>query len=413
MTLMKMKYHKIIFFGFASHVYSCESMNIELPTHIHRQHQLQQPVGQLDNFRYSQATLKVSAKPDFGDDCDDEEQQKESLQSTESSASLQRRPGHYFSVLRTAIAAFCAGSFAAIIFSMILFRGSYLSDEQTAPSFYQNAGVAKPFSSAQSNEKNNPAGANEQKKKAVALYRAILEQLDKSYVDVVEPMKMFETTTRAMLSTLDPYTEYIPPQNLMQRKQQVGIGTFVMKPGNTPDFLDGKSVSTILSLVPSAIALPTQLLPSQDLQHVQSQNDGFHVVLSLEGYAYDAGLRVGDEILEIDDQLVVGDNLERVRELLVGAPGTKVKLAFKRPGIDKVKSIYVERNVVQFPNVPYAGILSKDPTPFTKTVVTEDSYDDIGYIRLRRFGLDAGISMEKAIRSIQSSDRMKVSLFNL
>ena len=271
---------------------------------------------------------------------------------------------------------------------MILFNQSLLNDDP-AP-FYQNGGVARSSTLSRA-DKSIPIDT----KRAAVIYQSIMEELAERYVDEFDPMSLFETTTRSMLSTLDPYTEYLSAQNIINRQKLVGIGAFVMKAGEAPDLLDGKPVSAILSSVPSAITLPNQLLPSKD-----AQDDGFRVILSLPGYAYDAGLRVGDEILQIDDQAVTGDTtLERVRELLIGAPGSKVKLAFRRPG-NKIQTIDVERKIVQFPNVPYAGTLSQ--------VGLTDGHDDVGYIRLRRFGLDAGISTKQAIQSIQS-ERMKVS----
>eukprot|EP00581_Thalassiosira_minuscula_P017433 CAMPEP_0183731034 /NCGR_PEP_ID=MMETSP0737-20130205/34188_1 /TAXON_ID=385413 /ORGANISM="Thalassiosira miniscula, Strain CCMP1093" /LENGTH=765 /DNA_ID=CAMNT_0025963661 /DNA_START=392 /DNA_END=2689 /DNA_ORIENTATION=- len=383
----------IILLGFTFHLFGCKCFDIRLPPRVHHCHRLQQlPASQLQSLR-TQTILRASTKPGSSDDRDNEEDQSKSV-------TIRERLGQ----IGTFIGAFSLGSLSVVIFTMVLFHWSLSRDYHTSFTAYQNSDTNKPFSSNQFNGKNI-ADSNDQKQKAVKLYRYILEQLDSTYVDEVQPEALFETTTRAMLSTLDPYTEYISPQDLMKRKPQVGIGAFVMKAGSTPELLDGKPVSTLLSLVSSAVALPTQLPPSQDLQHSNSQDDGFHVVLSLQGYAYDAGLRVGDEILEIDDQSVVGVSLERVRELLTGVPGTKVKLSFKRPGIKEAQSIYVERNVVQFPNIPYAGILSNDPTLFTKTNVAAGSHDGIGYIRLRRFGKDAGVSMERALQSIQADTK--------
>ncbi|KAL7544003.1 hypothetical protein ACHAXR_013432 [Thalassiosira sp. AJA248-18] len=401
--------HPVIVFGLASFVANCKSLSIDLPTLAqHRHHgKIQHPCRHSQAIRYKSYRTFHSVKPDSSEDFDGEEPQNESLQSSKSSTSLQEKLGHSFSVLQTAIAAFCAGSFLTVL-SFFFFGYSFWGNDHA--SVYQDVSATKSVASARYFDETIPADPIQQKRKAVALYKTILEQLDQGYVHDVEPMILFETTTRAMLSTLDPYTEYISPDDMAKRQQLVGIGAFVMKAGNTPEFLDGKSVSTIMSLVPSEITLPTQLLPSED-NDMTSENAKFRVVLSLAGYAYDAGLRVGDEILEIDDQPVVG-SLEGVREMLMGVPGTKVKLAFKRPGINKVQTIDVERKIVQFPNVPYAGILSNGSTISTKSAVSTESSGDIGYIRLRRFGIDAGISMKKAINSIQS-DRMKGLILDL
>lgn len=289
--------------------------------------------------------------------------------------------------LRTALTAFCAGSLTAVLLSMVIFSSSLSSnDNQRYVPFFGWKGFQQ-ISSKINNAWQNIEEVEQLNQKSVSLYRNILGQLEQRYVDEVEPMSLFETTTRAMLSTLDPYTMYISPQDIVKRQQLVGIGAFVMKAGDSPEFLDGKAVSSLMANVPSPVALPTQLLRSTKSQGVQN-NDGYRVVLSLEGYAYDAGLRVGDVILGIDNQSIVGDSasiptLEKVRDLLKGPNGTKVNITFKRPGIDTLQSIDLERKQVEFPDVPYSGTLDNDSS--------------IGYIKLQRFGRDAGKVMQKAL----------------
>ena len=140
-----------------------------------------------------------------------------------------------------------------------------------------------------------------------------------------------------------------------------------------------------MSNIPSPVDLPTHLIRS-----TESQIDGYHVVLSLEGFAYDGGLRVGDVVLGIDNQSIVGDGtsvptLETVRDLLKGPDGSKVKITFRRPGDNNPQSVELERKRVKFPDVTYAGTLDFG----------------IGYIRLQRFGNDTGYEMQQAIQKVQ------------
>ncbi|KAL7439539.1 hypothetical protein ACHAXH_005973, partial [Discostella pseudostelligera] len=189
---------------------------------------------------------------------------------------------------------------------MVIFSSSLSNDNQHYVPFVGWKGLQQ-TTSFNNLARRKQDGAEHLIQRSVSLYRNVMEQLDQNYVDDLEPMSLFETTTHAMLSTLDPYTMYISPQDIVKRHQLVGIGAFVMKAGESPEFLDGKTVSTLMANVPSPVALPTQLLRSTKSQGMQI-NDGYRVVLSLEGYAYDAGLRVGDVILGIDNQSIVGDS---------------------------------------------------------------------------------------------------------
>lgn len=304
--------------------------------------------------------------------------------------SLQQRFGRYWPTLKTASTAFVAGSLSAVILSIILFNRSL--DYNPESSTYQNVDISTSLLPAPSRSKS--LSESSQMQQSVTLYRSIIETLKSSYVDEIDTDEMVETSVGSMLKTLDPYTQYLSPKDLAKRKNLVGIGAFVMKSGVSSDSvtLDGKSASKLISGIPSAIKLPNQLLEDKDA----TQKQAFKVVLSLEGYAYDAGLRVGDELISIDGQSITGDDastmpsLEEVRELLLGIPGTTVELQYIRPGVEGVQTIQVKRAIVKFPSVPCATLLKQ----------TKDG--SIGYIRLRRFGDDAGESMKAAIQSLQS-----------
>ena len=120
--------------------------------------------------------------------------------------SLQDRLAGYLPTIRTAFISLCAGSFSVILASILLFRYSLENGDQT---IYQTIGRAS--SSVSSSKKNGKDSAIGQKQ-AVELYRMILQELDETYVDPVDTNTLFETTTRGVLSTLDPYTEYVSPR---------------------------------------------------------------------------------------------------------------------------------------------------------------------------------------------------------
>eukprot|EP00985_Skeletonema_marinoi_P021219 scaffold12913_cov106-Skeletonema_marinoi.AAC.2 len=319
-----------------------------------------------------------------------------SVSKDEDSDNEPNRFGRYWPIFKTASIAFVAGSLSAFILSIILFHQSL---DYNPASTYQSADMSKSLLPTPTRTKS--LSESSQMQQPVTLYRLIIDILKSSYVDEINTEEMVQTSVESMLSTLDPYTEYLSPKELAKRKNLVGIGAFVMKSGVSSDSvtLDGMSASKLISGIPSAIKLPTQLLEDKDA----TQKQAFKVVLSLEGYAYDAGLRVGDELISINGQSITGDDastmpsLEEVRELLLGIPGTTVEVQFTRPGVDGLQTINIKRGVVQFPSVPCA------------TMLQQSKDGSIGYIRLRRFGADAGESMKAAIQSLQSKAPQEVS----
>ena len=83
------------------------------------------------------------------------------------------------------------------------------------------------------------------------------------------------------------------------------------------------------------------------------------------GYAYDAGMRVGDKLLAIDDfDIQPKTTVDEVRNHLRGEPGTPVSITFLREGVGKEtnepQTITLERSVVHIPDVKYFGKFHDD-----------------------------------------------------
>jgi S1-C subfamily serine protease len=71
----------------------------------------------------------------------------------------------------------------------------------------------------------------------------------------------------------------------------------------------------------------------------KSMEDGIRVVSAFEGYAYDAGLRVGDKLLSVGDfEIKPTTTVEQVRNHLRGEPGTPVSITFQREGVGGVQN---------------------------------------------------------------------------
>jgi hypothetical protein len=92
------------------------------------------------------------------------------------------------------------------------------------------------------------------------------------------------------------------------------------------------------------------------------------VCFCFSGYAYDAGMRVGDKLLAIDDfEIKPTTAVDEVRNHLRGEPGTPVSITFLREGVgggggggdgkkgNEPQTITLNRSVVRIPDVKYFG----------------------------------------------------------
>lgn len=171
--------------------------------------------------------------------------------------------------------------------------------------------------------------------KNLAIFSAVYKQLSINYVDEVNSAEVMKTGIDAMLEELDPYTEYIPESDIEDYKLKY-VSTQYGGIGATISNREGKVV----------VAEPYEGFPAQK-----------------------AGLRAGDELLEINGIKLNNKNNEQVSSMLKGSKGTPVKLLVQRPGLAKPKEIKIIREEIRQANVPYFGMLD----------------NNIGYIKLDKF----------------------------
>ncbi|MEL6252078.1 MAG: S41 family peptidase [Bacteroidota bacterium] len=198
--------------------------------------------------------------------------------------------------------------------------------------------------------------------KNLDIFGKLYREINAIYVDETEPSKLMRTGIDAMLNSLDPYTTFIGEEQqedirFMSTGQYGGIGALVGK-----------------------------------------RKDKLVIIEPYEGYPADqAGLKAGDVIVRIGKETVLGTGKEvaDVRELLRGDRGTQVALEYDRAGVRKEVKIF--RNRIRINNVPYSGMID----------------DEIGYIALTGFTLDAGREVRKALRELKEKQELKGLVLDL
>ena len=184
--------------------------------------------------------------------------------------------------------------------------------------------------------------------KNIEIFVNVYKELNKNYVDDLDPSVLMRTGIDAMVGSLDPYTNYISESQVASYRistdgRYQGIGAIV------------KKVDDYVTIVE----------PYQDSPVVK------------------AGLKAGDKIVTIQGRSTKGQSTEDMNQILRGVPGTKVKLGIDRNG--KTFDVDLERSQVNIPNVPYSGLVS----------------EGIGYVILTTFTANSTKNIRKAIKTMQ------------
>jgi len=192
--------------------------------------------------------------------------------------------------------------------------------------------------------------------KQIEIFTTLFKELNMNYVDETNPADLMDTAITAMLTDLDPYTNYWNQQEVEQAKiqnfgQYTGIGA-----------------------------------------NVFTQEHKIKLMEVYKDYPADkAGLKPGDEIIQIGDVLLK-DFDEDAGELLKGAPNSKVKLTYIRQG--KTQQTTLTREAVEIKAVPFYEL-----TP-----------DKIGYIVLSKFNRKASAEVATALKNLKEQGAEKIIL---
>jgi len=188
--------------------------------------------------------------------------------------------------------------------------------------------------------------------KNLDIYCTLFRELNMFYVDETPPEKLISTSIDAMLGSLDPYTTYIPEEdmddfNFQTTGEYGGIGSLIRRSGEE-----------------TIIADPYEGFP-----------------------AARAGLRAGDVLKEIDGKSVSGLPINKVSEMLKGQPGSELKIKAERPYSEAVEDFNLVREKIVINNVQYSGMLN----------------DHTGYIRLTNFTTNASAEVKEAFLDLKKN----------
>ena len=189
--------------------------------------------------------------------------------------------------------------------------------------------------------------------KSMDIFGRSYKEINKVYVDETDATQLMRTAIDAMLVNMDPYTNYfgeneIEDAKFYQAGQYSGIGIKLVKKADT--------------------------LFIRDIQK--------------KGPADRAGLKIGDKLLKVGENSVVGLKAEEAMDLLSGESGSKISIETIRLSDASRESYSIPREFESSRNVPY----------------THMAGDHIGYIMLTGFDQDAGFEVYNACKKLQAED---------
>ena len=172
--------------------------------------------------------------------------------------------------------------------------------------------------------------------KNLDIFNQVYKNLDLLYVDTLNPSTVIGTGIKAMLRSLDPYTEYYPESETKNLKMMLtgkyaGIGALIRQ---------HQKLKRIV------IDEPYEGMPAAEV-----------------------GLKKGDIILSIDDSIMTDKDVSYVSSHLRGDAGTNFVLKVKRPSTGKDMSFKITRRAIKLPELPFYGMLE----------------GGVGYINLNQF----------------------------
>ncbi len=211
-----------------------------------------------------------------------------------------------------------------------------------------------------------PAAAQENKDhhlevaKNLEVFNTIYKNLDMIYVDTLDAAETIGAGIDAMLKSLDPYTEYYPEEK-MQDLKSIFTGNIYAGIGSTIHY--DSSIKRV------RIYEPYEGNPAQE-----------------------AGLKMGDIILSIDDESMIDKDVSYVSSHLRGEAGTSFLLKIKRPSTGKTMQMKITRRQIQNPTIPYYGLQN----------------DSIGYILLSGFTENSSREVRRAFIDLKKQGMRKL-----
>ena len=180
------------------------------------------------------------------------------------------------------------------------------------------------------------------------LFGEIFERVRGSYVEEVDEQKLIEAAINGMLSSLDPHSSYLPPQNFQDMREQ------------TKGEFGGLGIE------------------------VTMENGFVKVVAPIDDTpAAKAGLEAGDFVTHIDGESVLGLTLSDAVGKMRGPVGSEIVITISREGVEEPFDVTIVRDTIKI------------------RAVRARAEGNIGVLRITTFNEQTYKNLEDAIKKLK------------
>lgn len=187
------------------------------------------------------------------------------------------------------------------------------------------------------------------------LFGDVFERVRADYVEDVSDEALIEAAINGMLTSLDPHSSYLNPNNFRDMQVQ------------TRGEFGGLGIEVTMESGYVKVVSPIDDTP-----------------------AFRAGLKPNDLITHLDDEKVQGLTLSEAVERMRGKVGSDLKLTIRRSG-RKAFNVSITRAVIKI-----------------RSVRSRMEGEDIGYIRITSFSEQTATGVERAIKRLRKSAKDKL-----
>ncbi|QEH39787.1 S41 family peptidase [Chitinophaga sp. XS-30] len=189
--------------------------------------------------------------------------------------------------------------------------------------------------------------------KNLDIFAAFYRELNTYYVEDLPPEKLMHRGIEAMLEETDPYTDFVPEENLdelrfMATGKYGGVGASIYTDG------DWTAITDVYEGSPMA----------------------------------KAGVKPGDIIVSLDGKSAKGMAQEDVSSILKGNPGTVLNMVFRHPLNGQETPRRIVREDINVKPVSFAGVIR----------------NDIGYIKMTQFTENSGLQVQESFEQLKKSN---------
>jgi len=202
-------------------------------------------------------------------------------------------------------------------------------------------------------------GIKDEMYQELGLFADGLSIVQSQYVDEIKPKDLVYGALKGMISSLDPYSEFLTPEEYKELKS------------NTEGRFGGVGMEITLKDGLVTVVTPMENTP-----------------------AWNAGIKSGDIIVKIDDKIIKDYTLTDVVKALRGSAGTEVKVTIWRQGVKELMEVKLTRAIIKLEDIKDVYIIEPG----------------IGYVRLVEFSEQTTRDLKDALDNLKEQGMKAVAL---